>query len=68
MAVARQEEAPKPLLSPLLIERLRSESLRRGGIVLAWLAVLAGGAFAGFTITSRMIPDRREDFKRNSGR
>jgi anti-sigma factor RsiW len=65
MAVARQEEAPKPLLSPLLIERLQSESLRRGGIVLAWLAVLAGSAFAGFNITSRMIPDPSEDLLRN---
>jgi anti-sigma factor RsiW len=65
LEVARQEEAPKPLLSPVWIERLHSPQLRRGGIVLVWLAVLSASTFAGYAVTSRWIPDQSEDLLRN---
>jgi hypothetical protein len=39
--------------------------MRRGGIVLAWVVGLAASAFAGYTVTSRWIPDPSEDLLRN---
>jgi anti-sigma factor RsiW len=65
LSVARDEEAPKPLLPPSWIERLKSEQLRRGGIVVAWLVALGASALAGYSVTARFIPDSSEDLLRN---
>ena len=50
---------------PDRLERLQSLPLRRGGIAAAWLAVLAASSFAGYTLTSRWIPDESDDLLRN---
>jgi anti-sigma factor RsiW len=65
LAVVKNEEAPKPLLPPSWTERLKSQQLRRGGIVAIWLAALGASAFAGYTVTSNWIPDPSEDLLRN---
>jgi anti-sigma factor RsiW len=65
LAVAKDEEAPKPLLPPGWLEWLQGPQLRRGGIVFAWVTVLSVSALAGYTVTSRWIPDESEDLLRN---
>jgi anti-sigma factor RsiW len=65
LAVARNEETPKPLLPPKLTQRLQELPLRRGGIVLAWLMVVGASAFAGYTVTSRWVPDQSDELLRN---
>ncbi len=65
LAVVKNEEAPKPLLPASWMERLKSQQLRRAGIVLIWLAALGASAFAGYTVTSNWIPDPSEDLLRN---
>ncbi|HET6328522.1 MAG TPA: hypothetical protein VFG04_27815 [Planctomycetaceae bacterium] len=65
LAVVKGEEAPKPLLPPSWVERLKSQQLRRAGIVMVWVAALGASAFAGYTVTSNWIPDPSEDLLRN---
>jgi anti-sigma factor RsiW len=72
LTVAQDEEAPRPLLPPAIQQRLtnltgrlQSQAFRRGAITLAWVAVLAASAVAGFAVTSRWIPDSSEDLLRN---
>jgi anti-sigma factor RsiW len=65
LSVIKDEEAPRPLVPQALIDWLQSQQLRRGAIVAAWVAVLAATAFAGYTVTSRWIPNPSEDLLRN---
>jgi anti-sigma factor RsiW len=65
LAVAQKEETHQPLLSPKLTQRLQDLPLRRGGIVLAWLMVVGVSAFAGYTVTSRWVPDESDELLRN---
>jgi hypothetical protein len=48
-----------------LTQRLRDLPLRRGGIVLAWLVVLGVSGFAGYAVTSRLVPDESDELLRN---
>jgi anti-sigma factor RsiW len=67
LAVAKDEEAPKPLLPQAWTDWFQGQHgrIRRGGIVFAWVAGLAASAFAGYTVTSRWIPDSSDDLLRN---
>jgi anti-sigma factor RsiW len=65
LAVVKNEEAPRPLLPPGWVERLKSQQLRRTGIAVVWLGALGASALAGYTVTSRWIPDSSEDLLRN---
>jgi anti-sigma factor RsiW len=65
LAVAQKEEGPRPLLPQAWSEQLRSQQVRRGAIVLAWLAALGASALVGYIVTSRWIPDSSEDLLRN---
>ncbi len=61
LSVAQKEEGPHPLLPTSLSERLQSRQLRRGGILLIWLAVLAASAFLGYSATTHWISDQSEE-------
>jgi anti-sigma factor RsiW len=65
LEVAKAEETAKPLVPPAWMARLKSEKLRRGGIVVAWTVVLAASAFAGYAASSHLLPDPSEDLLRN---
>jgi anti-sigma factor RsiW len=65
LSVAQKEEAPRPLLPTSVSERLQSRQLRRGGVLLIWLAVLAASAFLGYSATAHWVPDQSEDLLRN---
>lgn len=61
LTAVRQDEAPKPLVPAWWKDRLPREQLRRGGIVVAWVAALALSAVAGFLVTNRMIPGTSDE-------
>ncbi len=65
LTVVQKEESPSPLLPKSWNEQLRSRQMRRGGILLMWLAVLAASAFLGYSATAHWVPDQSEDLLRN---
>lgn len=65
LSAVKADEEPKPFVPAAWIQRIPKEQVRRGALVVVWLAGLASSAVAGFAITNRLVPDDSEELLRN---